>query len=104
MHRSLLTHKPPVTDFELDNKERVWYDTYHNGDTIMTNIYANVGKTRNLAQSLLLIYSELARFYRFPYPLNNAKSLEHSPLPRIAQAKKSAEVCKSLQIMQTPKT
>ena len=38
----------------LDKHVRLWYIAYHNGDTMMTNIYANVGKMGNLARSLLL--------------------------------------------------
>ena len=62
----------------------------------MTNIYANVGKTGNLARSLLLIYPKIARFYRFLYPLENAKSLEHNPLPKLGQPEKSAKICQNL--------
>ncbi len=80
----------------LDNHVRVWYSCYHNGDIIMTNIYANVGKMGNLARSLLLIYPKIGRFYRFLYHLNNAKSLEHNPLPKLAQPEKSAKICKNL--------
>ena len=62
----------------------------------MTNIYANVGKTGNLAQSLLLIHAKLGRFCRFLHPLENVNSLEHNPLPEFARPKKSAEICRSL--------
>ena len=66
----------------------------------MTNIYANVGKPGNLPQSLLL-YTKATRFCRLFPCLLNAKTLPHNRLREFTKVKKSAKLCKSLQIMQT---
>ena len=65
---------------------------YHNGDIIMTNIYANVGKMGNLARSLLL-YIANTRFYRKFASRFFHNSLDPKQIPKTRLSANSVNFC-----------
>ncbi len=66
----------------------------------MVDNYANVGKTRNLAQSLPL-YTNTYRFLQTFIPHSSDKCLIRKPLCKTMNSAKSAKLCKTLLLLQT---